>query len=130
MDVLLRLPGAIAAIGVSSYVIVCRRLDFVAFAATGMAWLTAFIAYSLRIFGTVIPYYYMSNDPHSLGLHVGMGLYGTLISPSRGILVFCPIVALGAACCGAILGLSVFTRAGDHGAMHQRGYPDGVCDSS
>ncbi len=88
-----RPPGAIAAIGVSSYVIVRRRLDFVAFAATGMAWLTAFIAYSLRIFGTVIPYYYMSNDPHSLGLHVGMGLYGTLISPSRGILVFCPIVA-------------------------------------
>jgi len=88
-----RPPGAIAVICVSGYVIVSRPSEWVSFAVAGLAWLSAFIAYSLRIFGTVIPYYYLSNDPHSLGLHVGMGLYGTLISPSRGFLVFCPIIA-------------------------------------
>ena len=88
-----RPPGAVVVICVSGYVMMCRRSELVSFALAGLAWLSAFIAYSLRIFGTVIPYYYLSNDPHSLGLHVGMGLYGTLFSPSRGVLVFCPIVA-------------------------------------
>ena len=88
-----RPPGAVVVICVSGYLMMCRRSELVSFAAAGVAWLSAFIAYSLSIFGSFIPYYYLSNDPHSLGLHVSMGLYGTLISPSRGILVFCPIVA-------------------------------------
>ncbi len=85
--------GAIAVMCVSGYVLLYRRAEFVAFAAVGLFWLSAFIAYSLHVFGTLVPYYYLSNDPQSLGFHVATGLYGALMSPSRGILLFCPIVA-------------------------------------
>jgi len=88
-----RPTGAIAVIVVSGYVLARHRSEFIPLAATGTAWLAAFVAYSLRVFGTVVPFYYLSNDPNSLGFHPLMGLYGTLLSPSRGVFIFCPVVA-------------------------------------
>ena len=88
-----RPTGAIAVICVSGFVLLRRRAEFLAFAAAGLMWLSAFVAYSLRVFGSAVPYYYLSNDPQSLGLHIVTGLYGVLASPSRGVVVFCPIVA-------------------------------------
>jgi hypothetical protein len=87
-----RPTGAIVVICVSAYVFACRRADFVPLAAVGAGWAAGFVAYSLKVFGTAVPFYYLSNDPHSLGFHPGMGLYGALLSPSRGVLIFCPIV--------------------------------------
>ncbi len=88
-----RPTGAIAVLSVSGYLLAARRRDLVVFGAAGIFWLALLVAYSLRVFGAVLPHYYLSNDPHSLGVHVGIALYGTLFSPSRGIFVFCPIVA-------------------------------------
>ncbi len=86
--------GAVPVVIVSIYILVCHRAELVPYALAGIAWLLAFIAYSLRIFGTVVPYYYVSNDPHGLGIHFGSGLYGTLLGPSRGIFIFSPIFAV------------------------------------
>ena len=88
-----RPSGAITVICVSGYLLARHRSRLVPFLAVGMVWLVAFAAYSLRIFGTLVPPYYLSNDPRSLGVHVGTALYGILISPSRGILLFCPVIA-------------------------------------
>jgi hypothetical protein len=88
-----RPTGAIAVVCVSGYVFARRRRELVAFGACGIFWLLLFEAYWLRIFGAPLPVYYLSNDPRSLGVHMGVALYGTLFSPSRGIFVFCPIIA-------------------------------------
>jgi hypothetical protein len=87
-----RPSGAIAVGIVSAYVVLRRRRDFVPFALSGVVWLIAFVAYSLRIFGTMVPYYYVSNDPHGLGIYFGQGLYGVLFSPARGIFVYSPVL--------------------------------------
>ena len=87
-----RPSGAIAAMIVGAYVVFRRPRDFIPFAVTGGLWLIAFVAYSHRVFGTVIPYYYLSNDPHGLGIYFGEGLYGVLFSPARGIFVYSPVL--------------------------------------
>ncbi|HLX38337.1 MAG TPA: hypothetical protein VKR29_11070, partial [Candidatus Binataceae bacterium] len=66
------------------------RRDFLRFATTGTFWLFAFIAYSERIFGSVVPFYYAPSRASSKSLAVG--LMGNLVSPSRGLFVFCPIL--------------------------------------
>jgi len=88
-----RPTGAVPVIFVSAYVFAHRRSAFNVFAATGIAWLAVLVFYSLRIFGSPLPfYYYLNNDPQHVGLRIGMGLYGTLFSPSRGLFIFSPIV--------------------------------------
>jgi len=86
-----RPDGAIAVLVVGVYVLVRRPRDVVAFAFAGALWLVAFVAYSMRFFGTIVPFYYLSNDPHGLGIHFVQGMYGELLSPSRGIFVFSPV---------------------------------------
>lgn len=67
------------------------------FAATGAVWLLLFIAYSYHYFGQMLPPYYLHR-----GLLFGTALpilkghvvraAGHLLSPSRGVLVYLPIV--------------------------------------
>lgn len=88
-----RPTGAIPAVCVSVYVFARWRASFIPLVLIGALWAAAFVAYSMRIFGTVVPFYYLSNDPLGLGFHPAMGLYGILLSPSRGVLVYCPVLA-------------------------------------
>jgi hypothetical protein len=89
-----RPTGAVPVIFVAAYVFTLRRPAFKLFVATGIAWLAVLILYSLRIFGSPLPfYYYLNNDPQHVGVRIGMGLYGTLLSPSRGLFIFSPIVS-------------------------------------
>jgi hypothetical protein len=66
----------------------------------GATFVTLFVLFSLREFGQVLPSYYLPRRLRSRPrLHGGSyldALVGNLISPSRGLLVFCPflIVAL------------------------------------
>lgn len=61
------------------------------FAAGGIPWAVLFGWYSLAHFGTPVPEYYRGSFIR-LGA-LGAGLAGTLVSPSRGLLVFCPVAA-------------------------------------
>ena len=89
-----RPDGAIAVVVVAIYVLIRRPDEFTQFATTGALWLTAFVGYSIRIFGTLVPYYYLSNDPHGIGIYFTQGLYGVLFSPSRGVFIYSPILAV------------------------------------
>jgi hypothetical protein len=87
-----RPSGALPVVIVGAYVLYRRPRDFTRFALAGVVWLIAFVAYSIRIFGTIVPYYYVSNDPHGLGICFGQGLYGVLFGPARGIFVYSPVL--------------------------------------
>ncbi len=86
--------GAISAVAVGIYIVMRRPRELISYVIAGAAWLAAFVAYSMRIFGTMVPYYYLSNDPHGMGVHFMQGLYGILLSPSRGIFIYSPMLVL------------------------------------
>jgi hypothetical protein len=86
-----RPTGAASVICVAIFILIYFRHDFFRFAITGALWLAAFVGYSLRIFGTLFPFYYQPSRAHSDSL--GLGIFGNLFSPSRGLFVFCPVFA-------------------------------------
>ncbi len=86
--------GAIPALAVGIYILICRRRELLPYLITGGLWLAAFIGYSMRVFGTIVPFYYLSNDPHGMGIHFMQGLDGILLSPSRGVFIFSPVLAV------------------------------------
>lgn len=65
------------------------------FFATVAFWLAAFVADALRRFGTPFPSYFHDR----LGPPSAESLLGTLVSPSRGLLVYVPAVLLVAGIC-------------------------------
>jgi len=87
-----RPTGAVAVIVVGAYVLFYRRADLMVFAATGIAWLLAWIAYNLRIFGTVLPFYY-TTQAWNLG-GTPRAICGNIFSPTGGLLIFSPIFAV------------------------------------
>ncbi len=89
-----RPDGAIAAVFIGIYILMNRARELPAYLGVGALWLTAFVAYSMRFFGTLVPYYYLSNDPRGMGIHFAQGLYGVLLSPSRGIFIYSPVLAV------------------------------------
>ena len=77
-------------IPISLFIVIYHRPLLTKYALTGMAWLLGFVIYSWSYFGTLLPYYYSSSR-----LEFGsfwLALAGSLISPSRGFLVFCPFL--------------------------------------
>lgn len=84
--------GAIPAVAVGIFILICRPRELVTYVVAGAMWLAVLVAYSMRIFGTIVPYYYLSNDPHGMGVHFTQGLYGVLLSPSRGIFIYSPVL--------------------------------------
>ncbi len=84
-----RPTGAIGVACLTAYVFARHREQFVRFAAVGAAWFAGFVIYSWSVFRTLMPAYYLSMRTD--WANFGVGLMGTLISPSRGLLVFVPI---------------------------------------
>ncbi|HWN57615.1 MAG TPA: hypothetical protein VNO74_05910 [Methylomirabilota bacterium] len=83
-----RPTGAIAIVAVSIYVLWLHRRVFIAYSAILAGWLAAFVGYSWSVFGTIVPPYYSASR---LGSHTfTLALFGNLVSPSRGLLVFVP----------------------------------------
>jgi hypothetical protein len=79
---------AIAAI--TAYLLVfCRHL-LLPYALTGALWLAAFVFYSWQHFGQLVPSYYRPSrlSPYTFW----MALAANAISPSRGLLVFVPVL--------------------------------------
>jgi hypothetical protein len=81
---------AVHVIGVSIYVLLYHRQQFIKFAVTGLAWFSGLILYSWHYFGQMLPNYFKGGR---LGFsQFWEALPGNLISPSRGLLVFVPVI--------------------------------------
>lgn len=85
-----RPTSSVCIVAVSLYVFLYHREAFLRFSLTGAAWLALFVAYSWYHFGQSLPSYYrasrLSFD------QAWIALAGNLISPSRGVFVFVPIL--------------------------------------
>jgi hypothetical protein len=78
-------------IGVSIYVLLFHRPRFPAYVATGVVWAAGFVAYSWYHFGALLPsYYYLASWMDVATLR--RGLLVNLTSPSRGLLVYVPVL--------------------------------------
>ena len=90
---------SIAVVTVSAYVILYKYdwKSSVRYAITGGAWLLAFVGYSHHYFGQALPPYYLHRS-FLLGVTLSylkayvLTAAGHLVSPSRGVLVYLPIV--------------------------------------
>ena len=85
-----RPTGAIPIICVTVYWFLYCRNGFMFYALTGLAWFTGFVAYSWFTFGKLIPDYYL--DSRTSINSFATALPALLISPSRGLLIFVPIL--------------------------------------
>jgi hypothetical protein len=92
---------ALSIIGITVYLILTKRRHLATFVTTGIAWALLFITYSLNTFQQLLPPYFFSNQMESgrLGLtslatSYPSAVFGTLISPGRGLFVYSPIFAL------------------------------------
>ena len=87
---IVRPTNAIQVIAISAYIFIFYRRLFWKYAIAGVVWAAAFVAYSWHNFGRVLPNYYLSN--HLSFRSYPMVLIGHLISPSRGLLIFSPVL--------------------------------------
>ena len=81
-------------IAIAVYVLLYHRATLLPFVFTGCLWLSAFIIYSEYHFGQLfLPYDYLV---YKAGPIVGFGerLAGVLISPSRGLLIYVPVLTV------------------------------------
>ena len=86
----IRPSASLVVVAIAIYLFLRRRRQLVPYLLTGLVWLALFVLYSWREFGTVLPSYY---KPTRLRLDVfTIAFAGNLISPSRGLLVYVPIL--------------------------------------
>jgi hypothetical protein len=76
---------------ITLYVVYYHREILLRFVLTGCVWLAAFIGFSEYHFGQLFPLYYHSYDTRLPEQFWGR-LAGTLISPSRGLFVYVPML--------------------------------------
>ncbi len=75
---------------IAIYLLCFYRKLFKLYVITVIVWLTGFVAYSWYIYGKVLPNYYLISRLRFDGF--GTALAGNLISPSRGLFVYVPIL--------------------------------------
>jgi hypothetical protein len=85
-----RPTSAIPIAAVTAYVLFFRRREFPALTLTGLCWLVLFVIYSLKIWGTTLPDYYLFARHWE---NIREAIAGDLISPSRGLFVNVPASA-------------------------------------
>jgi hypothetical protein len=85
-----RPTNSVVVLAVSLFVLLRYRKQFLQFALAGAVWIGVFLIYSWHNFGQLFPQYYRASR---LAFDVfPTALRGNLISPSRGLLVYVPIV--------------------------------------
>jgi hypothetical protein len=85
-----RPTNILSIVGVGVYIQLYHRPLVLRYALAAMAWLGGFICYSYYIFGQPLPDYYLANRLTFSSF--GTALAGNLISPSRGLFVFVPML--------------------------------------
>jgi hypothetical protein len=92
---LVRPTNAVSYVAVSVYVLLRLRPIVVGYVATSVAWLAAFVLYSEYHFGQIVPAQYLQGGGFELNPPGWVvALVGLLASPSRGLLVFSPVLIL------------------------------------
>lgn len=86
-----RPTNAVFIMAITAYVVWRERWAAVPLLATGAAWLAGFFAWSMTVLGAPLPSYYRTGS-HLDFDRFWSGLAGVLVSPSRGLLVFTPLV--------------------------------------
>lgn len=77
-------------LALSGYLLIFHRRLFLRYALTGAIWFAAFVYYSWSHFGTLLPSYYR---PNRLTFDIfWTALAGNLVSPSRGVLLYVPVL--------------------------------------
>jgi hypothetical protein len=82
----------VSIVAIAIYVLIYQRKSLLPFLFTGFIWLAAFIAYSEYQFGRLLPGYFQQKRFH-FTTSFWEGLAGNLISPSRGLLIYIPVLA-------------------------------------
>ena len=82
---------SISIAAVALYLLVYHRAILIPFVATACFWLGCFVAYAEYHFGQLLPSYYQSRN-FNFSTSFWEGLAGSLISPSRGLLTYVPIL--------------------------------------
>lgn len=82
---------AVMIVAVTVYLLWFHREFFLAYAITGAVWLAAFISYSWIHYHSVLPTYFRVNQRIGFA-YFGAALAGNLVSPSRGLLVYVPVL--------------------------------------
>lgn len=86
-----RPTSAVTVVAVTVYMFTCYRKQFIAYAATGAAWLAGFIAYSWHHFGQLVPdYYHMATALNFNKFWAAIAVH--LVSPSRGLIIYVPVL--------------------------------------
>ncbi|MCM3901400.1 MAG: hypothetical protein ND866_06820 [Pyrinomonadaceae bacterium] len=82
---------ALPIVAITIYIVMYHRRLFIPYAAVGAAWFTGFGVYSWYHFSQVLPNYYFVYE-HFGSTPVWLALFGNLLSPSRGLFVFVPVL--------------------------------------
>jgi hypothetical protein len=82
---------ALPIVAITIYIVIYHRRLFLPYAAAGTAWFAVFALYSWYHFSQVLPNYYFVYE-HFGSTPVWLALLGNLVSPSRGLLVFVPVL--------------------------------------
>ncbi len=85
-----RPTNAVAIFGISLWLLVFQRRYFIRYAIAGVGWLALFIAWSWFQYHQLLPQYYLAN--RLAFKQAWVALPGNLISPSRGLLIFVPVL--------------------------------------
>jgi hypothetical protein len=85
-----RPTAAIPILCVTVYMFVYYGREFLAYSLTGLAWFGGFLAYSWFNFGKLIPDYYLHSEFDLRSFRTA--LPAILISPSRGLLIYVPVL--------------------------------------
>ena len=81
---------AVHILAVSVYLFLFQRSIFLRYAVTGALWLAVFVLYSWTHFGQLLPSYYLVSRLEPA--HFGEALAANLVSPSRGLLIYVPVL--------------------------------------
>jgi hypothetical protein len=83
---------ALSIVGIAFYIVFYHRAILLPFLITGGLWLAALVAFSQYHYGHALPPYY---ETYISGRDFSFseGLAGTLMSPSRGLFVYVPVLA-------------------------------------
>src|SRR4051794_2784256 len=85
-----RPTNAISIAAITLYILIYYRNLFIPFAITGCLWLAAFVLFSEYHFGSLLPIYYLGKPMMFSGFWSGIA--ANLISPSRGLFIYVPIL--------------------------------------
>lgn len=90
--VLCRPTHLITGFAIAAYLVRYRPRDLLVFVLSGLTWAAAFAGYFLSTRGTPAPTYFLETD--LAGSRIFEALAGHLVSPSRGLIVYCPWLLL------------------------------------